>query len=242
MRVGILGAHGRMGSTAVQAVNEAGDMELVAALGRDDELEELSRAEAEVVLDFTLPDVVMSNVKWCLDNGIRPVVGVSGFDAERIDRVRQWVDGAQSGAAIIPNFSIGAVLMMRFAAQAAPYFPSVEVIEAHHPRKIDAPSGTAAHTAERIAQARRGLPPAPDATERDEKGARGADIDGVPVHAIRSAGYVASQQVWFGGEGERLTLSHDSTDRQSFMPGVLLAIRRTAESPGLTVGLDEILD
>lgn len=231
-----------MGSTVVEAVNGAEDMELAAALDHGDPLEKLTEAGAEAVVDFTLPGAVMGNTEWALKHSVRPVVGVSGFDAERIATVRGWSEETGTAAAVIPNFSIGAVLLMRFAGQAAKYFPSAEIIEAHHPRKIDAPSGTAVHTARMIAQAREGLPEFPDATECDPDHSRGAKVDGVPVHAVRATGYVASQQVWFGGEGERLTLSHDSTDRGSFMPGVLLAVREVMRREGLVVGLDELLD
>ncbi|GAA1674626.1 4-hydroxy-tetrahydrodipicolinate reductase [Glycomyces endophyticus] len=243
IRVGVLGARGRMGRAACEAVDAADDMELTATVGRDESLDKV--AGVDVVVDFTLPGVVMDNLAWCTDRGIHTVVGVSGFDAKRLDAAREILAAdPEVGSVIAPNFGIGAVLMMQFAAKAAKHFDSAEIIEAHHPRKVDAPSGTAVHTARLIAAARAdaGLDAMPDATETDPQGARGADVDGVHIHAVRSAGYVASQEVRFGGPGERFVISHDSLDRESFMPGVLLAIREVVKRPGLTVGLDDLLD
>jgi 4-hydroxy-tetrahydrodipicolinate reductase len=245
VRVGVLGARGRMGSAAVQAVSAAEDLELVAELGSADPLDRLLDARAEVVVELTRPDVVMANLDFCVRHGISAVVGTSGFDDARLAQVRRWLNVAPGpGVLIAPNFSVGAVLMMRFAAQAARFFDSVEVIELHHPGKADAPSGTARRTAELVAQARRtaGVPPAPDATTSSLDGARGARVDGVPVHAVRLRGLVAHQEVLLGGDAELLTLRHDSFDRASFMPGVLLAVRRVRERPGLTVGLEHVLD
>ncbi|THV43527.1 4-hydroxy-tetrahydrodipicolinate reductase [Glycomyces buryatensis] len=245
IKVGVLGARGRMGRAACEAVDAAEDMELVTTVGREEPLEKLTDAGVDVAVDLTLPNVVMDNLAWCIDHGIHTVVGVSGFDAAKLDRVRDAL-GADSevGSIIAPNFSIGAVLEMQFAAKAARYFPSVEIIETHHPRKVDAPSGTAIHTARLIAAARAeaGLGEMPDATAEDTTGARGGEVDGVHIHAIRSAGYVASQETRFGGPGERFVISHDSLDRASFMPGVLLSIREVITRPGLTVGIDDLLD
>ncbi|HET6909344.1 MAG TPA: 4-hydroxy-tetrahydrodipicolinate reductase [Mycobacteriales bacterium] len=238
IRVGVLGARGRMGAEVCRAVEAADDMQLVAAVDDGDDRQPLR--DAEVAVDFTNPGAVMSNLEWCIDAGLHVVVGTTGFDDERLDRVRSWLQGKKSGALIAPNFGIAAVLMMKFAAVAAPHFDSVEIIELHHPNKVDAPSGTARRTAELIAAARDGKL-SPDATSEQLAGARGADVDGIHVHAVRLAGLVAHQEVLFGGHGETLTLRHDSLSRESFMPGVLLAIRWVRAHPGLTVGIDEPL-
>jgi 4-hydroxy-tetrahydrodipicolinate reductase len=243
IRVGVLGARGRMGRAVCEAVDAVDDLELAATVGRDEPLEKL--AGVDVAVDFTLPDAVMGNLAWCVERGIHTVVGVSGFDAQRLEAARRILAAdPEVGSVIAPNFGIGAVLLMQFAAKAARHFDSAEIIEAHHPRKIDAPSGTAVHTARVIAAARAeaDCPPMPDATEDDPRHARGAEVEGVRVHAIRSAGYVASQEVRFGGPGERFAISHDSLDRASFMPGVLLAVREVVGRPGLTVGIDDLLD
>ena len=245
IRVAVLGAAGRMGSEACRAVEAADDLELVASLGSADSLEEIVGSKAEVAVDLTRPDAVMDNLKFCIENGISVVVGTSGFDDQRLAQVRGWLDGAQDvGVLVAPNFAVGAVLMMRFAAQAARYFESVEVVELHHPDKTDAPSGTARRTAELVAESRRaaGLDAQPDKTSTALDGARGATVDGVPVHSLRVRGMVASQEVLFGGVGETLSIRHDSSDRASFMPGVLLGIREVGNRPGLTVGLEHLLD
>ena len=243
MRVGVLGAKGKVGTTMVEAVEAADDLTFTAGVDAGDPLSRLSDTRTEVVIDFTHPDVVMDNLKFLIENGIHAVVGTTGFTDDRLDQVRQWLD-ANPGAAVLiaPNFAIGAVLSMHFAQQAARYFESVEVIELHHPHKADAPSGTATRTARLIAKARKELPPNPDATSTGLVGARGADVDGVPVHSVRLAGLVAHQEVLFGTQGETLTIRHDSLDRTSFVPGVLLAVRRVAERPGLTVGIEPLLD
>jgi 4-hydroxy-tetrahydrodipicolinate reductase len=245
IRVGVLGARGRMGIEVCRAVDAADDLELVAMIDQGDWLFNASDAGAEVVVDFTTPDVVMDNLHWSIDQGINVVVGTSGFTEQRLDRVRTWLSHKPGvGVVIAPNFGVGAVLMMQFAARAARFFESVEIIEQHHPRKLDAPSGTATHTARLIAQARAeaGLGAVPDATKDELPGARGAEIDGVRVHSVRAAGLVAHQEVLFGTTGETLTIRHDSYDRASFMPGVLLAVRSVLTRPGLTVGLDSLLD
>lgn len=243
MRVGVLGAKGKVGTTMVEAVEAADDLTFTAGVDAGDPLNRLSESGTEVVIDFTHPNVVMDNLEFLIENGIHAVVGTTGFTDERLDQVRQWLD-AKPGVAVLiaPNFAIGAVLSMHFAQQAARYFESVEVIELHHPHKADAPSGTAARTARLIAEARKELPPNPDATSTGLAGARGADVDGVPVHSVRLAGLVAHQEVLFGTQGETLTIRHDSLDRTSFVPGVLLAVRRVAERPGLTVGIEPLLD
>ncbi len=240
--VGVLGAKGRMGTEVCRAVEAAADLELVAALDLDEDREPLRAAQ--VVVDFTTPDAVLGNVAWCLRAGLSVVVGTTGFTADRLDQVRSWLaDAPGAGVLVAPNFSIGAVLMMRFAAEAAAHYPSVEIIEMHHPDKADAPSGTARRTAELIAEARRaaGLGGSPDATRTALDGARGAEVDRVRVHAVRLAGLLAHQEVLLGGPGETLTIRHDSLDRVSFMPGVLLAVRAVLNRPGLTVGIDTLL-
>ncbi|MGO8964565.1 4-hydroxy-tetrahydrodipicolinate reductase [Mycobacterium sp.] len=243
MRVAVLGSKGKVGATMVQAVEAAEDLSLSAEVDAGDPLSLLTDNETEVVIDFTHPDVVMENLRFLIDNGIHAVVGTTGFTDERLQQVRSWL-AAKPGVAVLiaPNFAIGAVLSMHFARQAAPFFESVEVIELHHPHKADAPSGTAARTAELIAESRKGLPPNPDATTSSLPGARGADVAGVPVHSVRLAGLVAHQEVLFGTAGETLTIRHDSIDRTSFVPGVLLAVRRVAEHPGLTIGIESLLD
>jgi 4-hydroxy-tetrahydrodipicolinate reductase len=243
MRVAVLGSKGKVGATMVQAVQAAEDLTLSAEVDAGDPLSLLTDNKTEVVIDFTHPDVVMDNLKFLIDNGIHAVVGTTGFTDERLQQVRAWLAAEPDVSVLIaPNFAIGAVLSMHFARQAAPFYESVEVIELHHPHKADAPSGTAARTAALIAEARKELPPNPDATTASLPGARGADVDGVPVHSVRLAGLVAHQEVLFGTAGETLTIRHDSMDRSSFVPGVLLAVRRVAEHPGLTVGIESLLN
>lgn len=244
IRVGVLGARGKVGQAICAAVETAEDLDLVAGLDKGNALDGFTDAGAEVVVDFTHPDVVMPNLKWLVEHGIHAVVGTTGFDEARLGEVRGWLAGhPETGALIAPNFAIGAVLSMRFAEQAARWFESVEVIELHHPNKADAPSGTAFRTAGIIADARRlaGVGISPDATTTELEGARGASVDGVRVHSVRLAGLVAHQEVLFGTQGETLTIRHDSLDRTSFVPGVLLGVRRIGELPGLTVGIDALL-
>jgi 4-hydroxy-tetrahydrodipicolinate reductase len=243
MRVGVLGAKGKVGATIVAAVEAAEDLTFTAGVDAGDPLSLFTDSQTEVVIDFTHPDVVMDNLKFLIDNGIHAVVGTTGFTDERLSQVTAWLEESRTTAVLIaPNFAIGAVLSMHFAKQAARFFESAEVIELHHPHKADAPSGTAARTARLIAEARKGLPPNPDATSTGLEGARGADVDGIPVHSVRLAGLVAHQEVLFGTQGETLTIRHDSLDRTSFVPGVLLAVRAVREHPGLTVGLEPLLD
>ena len=243
IKVGVVGAKGRMGATVCEAVAAAEGMEVGAGVDQGDSLDALTGCD--VVVDFTHPGVVMGNLQWCVARGLDTVVGTSGFGEERQAQVREWLAAAPGARSlIVPNFSIGAVLMMRFAAQAARFFESAEIIELHHARKVDAPSGTATRTASLIGEAREaaGLGPSPDATVTAAEGARGAVQAGVHVHAIRLAGLLAHQEVLFGGHGETLTIRHDSLDRESFMPGVLLGIRGVKTLPaGLTVGLDPLL-
>ena len=243
--MGVLGALGKVGREVCTAVEEADDMELVARIDADDALQGLVDAGAEAVVDFTHPDVVMDNLEFCIRHGIHAVVGTTGFDDARLDQLREWLGESEgTGVLIAPNFSIGAILMMKFAAEAARFYESVEVVELHHPDKADAPSGTARRTARLIAEARAaaGLEPPPDATSSALEGARGADVDGIRVHGLRVRGLVAHQEVILGGAGETLTIRHDSLDRVSFTPGVLAGLRQIASRAGLTVGLEELLD
>ena len=243
-RVGVLGARGRMGAEVCRAIEAAADLTVVAMIDAGDSTRDLTDAGAEVVVDFTHPDVVMDNLQFCVDQNIHCVVGTSGFSVERLDTITRWLaPKPELGVLIAPNFALGAVLSMKFAQLAARYYPSVEIIELHHAGKADAPSGTAAHTARLIAAARAsaGVGKAPDATTSALDGARGASVDDVRVHSVRLAGLVAHQEVLFGGEGETLTIRHDSLDRLSFMPGVLLGVREIRTHHGLTVGLENLL-
>ena len=232
-----------MGAAVVETVLAAPGMELAAAIDIGDSLDVLVAQSCDVVIDFTTPDAVMGNLEFAIGAGMHCVVGTTGFDDDRLARVKEWTAGHPDvGVLIAPNFSIGAVVMMHLSALAARYFESVEIVELHHPDKVDAPSGTAAHTAAAIAHARADLPPAPDATLSQLDGARGARVDDIPVHSIRLRGLVAHQEVLFGGPGETLSIRHDSLDRGCFMPGVILAARRVGEHPGVTVGLADYLD
>ena len=246
IRVGVLGARGRMGQQVCKAVDGAPDLELVAMVDAGDWLFSVADAGSQVLVDFTHPDVVMDNIRFAIDQGIHAVIGTTGFTSEKLETVREWVAEAPTsiGVLIAPNFGIGAVLSMKFAELAAKYYESAEVVELHHPNKADAPSGTAIRTAEVIAAARKnaGMGSPPDATTQARAGARGAEVDGVHVHALRISGLVAHQEVVFGAEGETLTIRHDSLDRVSFMPGVLLAVRNVMSRPGLTIGLEPLLD
>jgi 4-hydroxy-tetrahydrodipicolinate reductase len=244
IRVGVLGARGRMGQQVCQAVVEAEDMDLVAAVDAGDWLFSVADGGAQVLVDFTHPDVVMDNIRFAVDQGIHAVVGTTGITDERLATIREWLaDAPRVGVLVAPNFAIGAVLAMTFAQLAAPHYESVEVVELHHPTKADAPSGTAVRTAQLVARARAdaelGAPP--DATTHSLDGARGAVVDGVHVHAVRATGLVAHQEILFGTNGETLSIRHDSFDRVSFMPGVLLGVRQVSSRPGLTVGLEPLL-
>jgi 4-hydroxy-tetrahydrodipicolinate reductase len=245
LAVAVLGANGRMGAEAVKAVEAAADMKLVAALGRSDSLDGLVNAGAQVVVDLTVPESTEANVRFAVEHGMHAVVGTTGWDAARLNDLEVLLGrNAGVGVLIAPNFALGSVLATAFAAKAAKYFESVEVIELHHPDKVDAPSGTAVRTAQLIAAERAdaGIGASPDATTTELAGARGCDVDGIRVHSVRLRGLVAHQEVLLGGPGEQLTLRHDSFDRASFMPGVLLGVRNVAGYPGLTVGLDGYLD
>jgi 4-hydroxy-tetrahydrodipicolinate reductase len=243
MKVAVFGAQGRMGTEVVRAVNAADGLELVAAVDVGDDRSAV--AAADVAIDFTHPDAVLDNLRWCIEHGVHAVVGTTGFDEEALDRVRGWLaERPRVGVIIAANFSVGAVLMMHFAEQAARFYESVEIIELHHPEKADAPSGTAAATARRIGAARgaAGMDPPPDATVHELPGARGARVADIAVHGVRLRGLVAHQEVLFGAEGETLTIRHDSFDRSSFMPGVIVAVRAVGATPGLTVGIESLLD
>ncbi len=243
--VAVLGARGRMGSEAVRAIEAAPDLDLVAALGRNDPLDQLVSSGASVVVDLTVPESTVGNVTFALEHGIHAVVGTTGWNQDRLAQLSVLLErNPETGVLIAPNFALGSVLATAFAARAARYFESVEIVELHHPEKVDAPSGTAVRTAELISRARTeaGVPASPDATTSSLPGARGAVIEGIAVHSVRLRGLTAHQEVLFGSRGEQLTIRHDSFDRASFMPGVLLGIRTVASRPGLTVGLDGYLD
>ena len=244
INVAVLGARGRMGSEVVKAVEATEGLALVAALDLGDSLDQLKDSAVNVVVDFTTPDSVMSNLEFLINNGINVVVGTTGFDDAKLAIVKGWLAQTPSvGVLVAPNFAIGAVLMMEFAEKAARYFESAEIIELHHPAKVDAPSGTAARTAELMSAARKdaGLGAMPDATTTALDGARGALVGGIPVHSVRARGLVAHQEVLFGGLGETLTIRHDSIDRAGFMPGVILGVRKIVNTPGLTHGLDKFI-
>lgn len=241
-RVGIFGVSGKMGTQVVTAVSRAEGMTVVGGCDINESRDAVARAQ--VVVDFTHPDAVMDNIRWSLEHGKHMVIGTTGFDDARLDEVRALCEQhPESGVLIASNFSIGAVLMMRFAEIAAQYYPSVEIVELHHPNKADAPSGTARSTARRIAKAREAanMDAVPDATVHDELGARGGVVNGIHVHGVRLMGLVAHQEVLFGAAGEHLTIRHDSVDRESFMPGVVEGIRYVLEHPGLTLGMDQVL-
>jgi 4-hydroxy-tetrahydrodipicolinate reductase len=242
IKVAVFGARGRMGTEVCRAVQAADGLELVGAIDLDDEREPAKAAT--VAVDFTHPDAVLDNLAWCIEHGIHAVVGTTGFTDQRLDQLRGVLARHPAvGVLVAANFSIGAVLMMHFAEQAAAYYESAEVIELHHPDKADAPSGTAATTARRIAAVRAAanLPAPPDATAHELSGARGALVDGIRVHGVRLRGLVAHQEVLFGATGETLTIRHDSLDRVSFMPGVIAGVRAVVSRPGLTVGIESIL-
>lgn len=242
IKVSVIGAAGRMGSEVCRAVEAAPGLTLVGSFDQGDDLGDLG--DADVVVEFSVPDASASNVAHCIDLGTHVVVGTTGWTDDKLAVVRSQLSAKpEVGVLIAPNFAIGAILMMSFAQQAAKYYESVEVVELHHPDKVDAPSGTAARTASMIARARQdaGLADVPDATTSDPEGARGARVDGIHVHALRLRGLVAHQEVLFGATGELLTLRHDSFDRVSFMPGVLEGVRKVRDHPGLTVGLENYL-
>ncbi len=245
MKVAVLGAKGKMGTEAVTAINDAKDLQLVAQLDLGDSLDLLVTSGTQVVVDFTHPDAVMKNLEFAITNGISVVVGTTGFDDAKLAKLKALLAAnPKVGALIAPNFALGAVLMMQFSEVAAKYFESVEIIELHHANKVDAPSGTAVRTAQMITDARKMSKKAkmPDATKDALAGARGATVGDVPIHSIRSHGYVAHQEVIFGDPGETLSIRHDSINRAGFMPGVLLGVREVVKHPGLTVGLEKYME
>ena len=245
MKVAVLGAKGRMGAETVAAIENASDLTLSCALDLGDSLDQLVKTGTEVVIDFTHPDSVMKNLEFAINNGIHVVVGTTGFDDKKLSELKNLLSkNPKVGALIAPNFGLGAVLMMQFSQKAAQYFESVEIIELHHANKVDAPSGTAIRTAELITDARKQSKKGemPDASKTIIPGARGAKVGDVPIHSVRSHGYVAHQEVIFGDSGETLTIRHDSINRTGFMPGVLIGVRNVAKHPGLTVGLENYME
>lgn len=245
INVGVLGAKGRMGAETVKAISAATDLQLVAQIDLGDSLEQLATSGAQVIVDFTHPEAVMKNLEFAINNGMHVVVGTTGFDDAKLNQVKSWLEkNPKVGAVIAPNFGLGAVLMMQFAAKAARYFESVEIVELHHPDKADAPSGTASRTADLISEARKSAarPAMPDKTSSGLQGARGAKVGDVPIHSVRLRGLVAHQEVLLGDQGETLSIRHDSIDRTGFMPGVLLAVREVVKTPGLTFGLEHLMD
>jgi 4-hydroxy-tetrahydrodipicolinate reductase len=245
INVAVLGAKGRMGAETIKAINAASDLNLVAQIDIGDSIDQLKSSGAQVVVDFTHPDAVMKNLEFAINNGIHVVVGTTGFDEKKLNDVKSWLaKNPAVGAVIAPNFGLGAVLMMQFAAKAARFFESVEIVELHHPDKADAPSGTAARTAELITEARKkaARPAMPDKTSSALAGARGAKVGDVPVHSVRLRGLVAHQEVLLGDQGETLSIRHDSIDRSGFMPGVVLAVREVGKRPGLTFGLEHLME
>ncbi|MEI6406766.1 MAG: 4-hydroxy-tetrahydrodipicolinate reductase [Actinomycetes bacterium] len=245
IKVAVLGSQGRMGAECIKAIAGQSDLELVAQIDLGDDIHQLVSSQAQVIVDFTHPDAVMGNLDFAINNGINVVVGTTGFDDHKLSQVKTWLaNNPKVGALIAPNFGLGAVLMMQFAAQASKYFESVEIVELHHPNKADAPSGTATRTAEMITQARTSVAkePMPDATTSALDGARGALVGDVRIHSVRLRGLVAHQEVILGDMGETLSIRHDSIDRSGFMPGVLLGIRSVVTTPGLTFGLENFMD
>ncbi|MBB5837201.1 4-hydroxy-tetrahydrodipicolinate reductase [Kribbella italica] len=243
-RIAVVGARGRMGVASVRAIEASSDLTMVAEIDIDDDVQGIVDHNAEVVLVWSPPDVAHEQVQWCIKHGIHVVVGTSGFDEQAVEQIRAaLVDHSDVNVFVVPNFSVGAVLLTKFATQAAPFFESVEIVEMHHPGKVDAPSGTALHTAELIGRARAaaGCAPSPDATYLDPHGARGGRIEGVGVHSVRVRGFMSSQEVLFGVDGEILKLRYDSVTRESLMPGVLTALRAVPTLTGVTVGLDAVL-
>ena len=245
IKVAVLGSKGRMGAECIKAIAGQSDLELVAQIDLGDDIHQLVSSQAQVIVDFTHPDSVMGNLDFAINNGINVVVGTTGFDDQKLAQVKTWLaNNPTVGALIAPNFGLGAVLMMQFAAQASKYFESVEIVELHHPNTADAPSGTATRTAEMITQARTSVAkePMPDATTSALDGARGALVGDVRIHSVRLRGLVAHQEVILGDTGETLSIRHDSIDRSGFMPGVLLGIRSVVSTPGLTFGLENFMD
>lgn len=241
LKVGVIGAAGRMGSETCRAIEEDPELALVARIGHGDDLTALKSAGAEVAVEFTTPDAVKGNARFCLENSIHTVIGATGLTDEDVAELDGLARARGVGVFIAPNFALGAVLMMRFAAEASRYFDSAEIVERHHERKLDAPSGTALRTARMMTEAR-DRAWAESAGQRETlEGARGGDESGLHIHSLRVPGSVAHQEVIFGAPGETLTIKHDSLDRTSFMPGVILAVKKVPTLTGTVVGLEHLL-
>lgn len=244
IKVAVLGAKGKMGSEVVKAISQTQDLKLVASIDQNESFDLVKNSGCSVAVDFTTPDSVMNNIEMLIKASISPIVGTTGIDDKKLEFIKKLSqEHGNIPVRIVPNFSVGAILMMRFAKMATKFYDSVEIIEYHHAQKIDSPSGTAVRTAKLIAQERKekNLKQNPDATTSEIPGSRGSKIDGIPVHAVRMQGLVAHQEVIFGSSGENLTIRHDSFDRASFMPGVLLAIRNISKTPGLNIGIDDLI-
>jgi 4-hydroxy-tetrahydrodipicolinate reductase len=242
IKVGVIGAAGRMGSEARRAIEDDPELELVAGVGHRDSLDALTAAGAEVAVDFTTPGAVKDNVRFCVDNGIHIVVGTTGLGDEGLAEIEGWMRDSSANVVVAPNFAIGAVLMMSFAARAAPWFKTADIVERHHERKLDSPSGTALRTAKLMNEGRREPWSSPSGGQESLSGSRGGDAGGIRVHSLRVPGSVAHQEVVLGSPGETLTIRHDSLERASFMPGVVLAVKKVPSLSGLTVGLEHLLD
>lgn len=241
-KVSVVGAKGRMGETTVEAIGKDSELSLHCAIDQGDGLDQLSGSD--VLVDFTTPEAVMQTLEFAIKNNIHAVVGTTGWNDEKLNRIKELLKTSKSSIRIVSNFSIGAILMMRFAEEAAKYYESAEIVEIHHPSKKDAPSGTSQSTAKIIATARakHNLPPQPDSTSTEIAGARGANVSDIKIHALRVEGAIAHQETIFGSKGELLTIRHDSFDRESFMPGVILAVKNVAKTPGLTLGINDLIN
>ena len=244
LKVAVVGAQGRMGQASCEAIEESTDLQLVARLGSKDEITSQTLAGAEVAVEFTIPNASFANTAAIMRAGAHAVVGTSGWDEDAQEKIREVARETGRNVLIAPNFALSAVLVMAFSRLAAPFFSSAEIIETHHPKKLDAPSGTALATAQQMAAVRRqaGIPAAPDATTTDPEGARGMKVGDVGIHSLRILGANAHQEVILGNLGEQLRLRTDCFDRSSFMPGVLLAIRKVGAAASLTVGLDKVME
>jgi 4-hydroxy-tetrahydrodipicolinate reductase len=244
IRVAVVGAKGRMGQEVCRAIKKDKDLELVAEIDLNDSLSIAVDGKAEVIVDFTNATAALKTAEFAIANGIHLVIGTTGFNKENLTQIKNSLaKSATTGVLVAPNFAISAVLMMQFAATAAKYFESAEIIEFHHPEKLDAPSGTAVRTAEMMTESRSAAnrEPMPDKTSKSFPGARGGKIGDIPVHSVRMSGLVAHQEVILGEQGETLTIRHDSLDRSGYMPGVLLACKEVGKHPGLNIGLENYL-
>lgn len=242
IKVGVFGYKGRMGTTVCDAVRSDPELDLVACVDLEESRDEMTAKGAEVAVDFTAPDAVKNNVRFCLDNGIHAVVGTTGLTDDDMSEIATWASASEANVFVAPNFTIGAALMMRFAQDAARHFATAEIIERHHEKKVDAPSGTALRTASLMNDARMKPWETPEGENESLSGSRGGDVEGIRVHSLRVPGSVAHQEVVLGAPGETLTIRHDSLERSSYMPGVLLAVKKVSQLEGLTVGLEHLLD